>query len=41
MRYTEKTGLEFVEGFALLCGALWILGAAFFITLAAMGHGRI
>ncbi|WP_282567931.1 hypothetical protein [Devosia oryzisoli] len=41
MRYGEKTGLEFIEGFAMLAGAVWIMGAAFAIALAWLGHGRV
>jgi len=41
MHDVNKTGMEFIEGFSLLAGAMWIIGAAFFIALAMLGHGRI
>lgn len=37
----DKTGLEFMEGFALLAIALWIGGALFIFTLAMLGAGRV
>lgn len=36
----DKTGLEFIEGFALLAMALWIGGALFLFTLVMMGVSR-
>ena len=35
------TGLEFIEGFSLLAGALWIIGALLFGGLAMMGAARV
>jgi hypothetical protein len=35
------TGLEFIEGFSLLAGALWIIGALLFGGLAMMGAARM
>ncbi len=35
------TGLEFIEGFSLLAGALWIIGALLFGGLAMIGAGRV
>lgn len=37
----DKTGLEFIEGFALLCMALWLGGAIIIFTLAMIGSGNI
>lgn len=36
----DKTGLEFIEGFALLAMALWIGGALFLFALVMMGASR-
>lgn len=33
----EHTGMEFIEPFFLFAAFLWVLGALFFITMAAMG----
>lgn len=41
MDYKEGTGLEFIEGFALLSGAIWIIGAALLIAMAVLGQGRV
>lgn len=35
------TGLEFIEGFALLAGALWLIGALLVGSLVLMGQGRV
>jgi hypothetical protein len=35
------SGLEFIEGFSLLAGALWIIGALLFGSLAVMGAARM
>jgi len=37
----DKTGLEFIEGFALLAMALWIGGALFLFALVMMGASRL
>jgi hypothetical protein len=37
----DKTGLEFIEGFALLCIAIWLGGAIIIFTLAMIGRGNI
>lgn len=34
-------GLEFIEGFSLLAGALWIIGALLLGGLAMIGAGRV
>jgi hypothetical protein len=35
------TGLEFIEGFSLLAGAMWIVGALLLGGLAVMGAARV
>ncbi len=35
------TGLEFIEGFALLAGALWLIGALLAGSLILMGQQRV
>lgn len=35
------TGLEFIEGFSLLAGALWLGGALLFGGLAIVGNGGV
>ena len=34
------TGLEFIEGFSLLAGALWIIGALLFGAMVIIGADR-
>jgi hypothetical protein len=41
MNRTEYTGLEFMEGFALLAGALWLIGALTVGALVMMGSARM
>jgi hypothetical protein len=41
MAYYEKTGLEFIRGFALFAGLLWLLGALSVGTLAMLGNQRL
>lgn len=41
MHHNSYTGLEFIEGFSLLAGALWIIGALFVGGLAMMGSARM
>ncbi|KKC39422.1 hypothetical protein WH87_04195 [Devosia epidermidihirudinis] len=36
----NRTGVEFIEGFALLAGALWIGGALIFGTVAYLGSHK-
>lgn len=33
--------LDFVGGFALLAGGIWLLGAIALITMVMLGHGRV
>ncbi|MBU1337075.1 MAG: hypothetical protein KJ944_13740 [Alphaproteobacteria bacterium] len=41
MEHRGYTGLEFMEGFSLLAGALWIIGALAVGTLVMMGSARM
>jgi hypothetical protein len=41
MSENSYTGLEFIEGFSLLSGALWIIGALLIGGLAMMGAARM
>ena len=36
MDHEEDPGLDFIEGFSLLAGAIWIIGA-----MVMMGLGRV
>ena len=40
MAYDNRTGLEFIEGFSLLAGALWIIGALLVGGAVLLGTGR-
>jgi glucose uptake protein GlcU len=40
MEKRSYTGLEFVEGFSLLAGALWVIGALFFGAMVMIGVNR-
>ncbi|WP_268904454.1 hypothetical protein [Devosia aurantiaca] len=33
--------LDFVGGFALLAGGIWVIGAVTLITMVVLGQGRI
>lgn len=37
----EDHGLDFIGGFFMLAGALWVLGAVSMLILAMLGHGRV
>ncbi|MFD2647327.1 hypothetical protein ACFSX5_05885 [Devosia albogilva] len=41
MATNTRTGLEFIEGFTLLVGAMWLLGALLVGGLVLMGQGRV
>ena len=41
MEHRGYTGLDFIEGFALLAGALWIIGALAVGGLVVMGNARM
>ena len=41
MAYHERTGLEFIEGFSLLAGALWLIGALTVGGLVMLGSARV
>lgn len=34
-------GLDFIEGFSLLAGAIWILGALVLAAMVWLGQGRV
>jgi len=40
MANSSYTGTEFIGPFFLLCAALWIGGAIFFVSMASIGAGR-
>lgn len=37
----DKTGLEFIEGFALFATLFWVVGGLALIVLATLGAGRV
>ncbi|WP_268905741.1 hypothetical protein [Devosia sediminis] len=37
----EDHGLDFIEGFSLLAGAIWIIGAATIFAMVLLGQGRV
>lgn len=41
MNYHEDHGLDFIEGFSLLAGAIWIIGAAVIFAMVLLGQGRV
>jgi len=41
MQENHDSGADFIEGFALIAGALWVGGAAFFLILASIGRGML
>ncbi|WP_276315313.1 hypothetical protein [Devosia salina] len=41
MDYNDDSGLDFIEGFSLLAGAIWIIGALLIIALVLLGQGRV
>ena len=41
MDQDSYSGLDFIEGFSLLAGAMWIIGALLFGGLAMMGAARM
>lgn len=41
MEHRGYTGLDFMEGFSLLAGALWIIGALTLGALVMMGSARV
>lgn len=40
MAYDDRTGLEFIEGFSLFAGALWVIGALLVGSLVLISTGR-
>ena len=41
MDHEEDTGLDFIEGFSLLAGALWVIGAILIAAMVLLGQGRV
>jgi hypothetical protein len=41
MDHEEDPGLDFIEGFSLLAGAIWIIGALVLGAMVMMGLGRV
>ncbi|SMQ62979.1 hypothetical protein SAMN06295905_0746 [Devosia lucknowensis] len=41
MDHEEDPGLDFIEGFSMLAGAIWIIGALLIGAMAMLGHGRL
>ena len=41
MKYDEDSGLDFIEGFSLLAGAIWVIGAVLIAAMVLMGQGRV
>ncbi len=41
MNENEERGLYFIEGFSLLAGAIWIIGALVLGAMVLMGQGRV
>jgi len=39
--HQEDAGLDFIEGFSLLAGAIWIIGALVLAAMVLMGQGRV
>lgn len=41
MNDDEDPGLYFIEGFSLLAGAIWIIGALALVAMVLLGQGRV
>jgi hypothetical protein len=41
MQHEEDHGLDFIEGFSLLAGAIWVIGAVLLVAMAMLGQGRV
>lgn len=37
----EDYGLDFIEGFSLLAGAIWVIGAVLIFAMVLLGQGRV
>jgi hypothetical protein len=37
----EDHGLDFIEGFSLLAGAIWVIGAVVIVAMVMLGQGRV
>ena len=41
MNENEDPGLDFIEGFSLLAGAIWVIGALLLAGMVWLGMGRV
>jgi len=41
MDHEEDPGLDFIEGFSLLAGAIWVIGALLLGAMVMLGLGRV
>lgn len=41
MQHEEDPGLDFIEGFSLLAGAIWVIGAVLIVAMVMLGQGRV
>lgn len=41
MNQDEDYGLDFIEGFSLLAGAIWVIGAVVLVAMVVLGQGRV
>ncbi len=41
MNYDDEHGLDFIGGFSLLAGAIWVVGAVVIGAMVLMGQGRV
>lgn len=41
MQHEEDHGLDFIEGFSLLAGAIWVIGALLLAGMVLLGQGRV
>jgi hypothetical protein len=41
MNQDEDYGLDFIEGFSLLAGAIWVIGAVVLVAMVMLGQGRV
>jgi hypothetical protein len=37
----EDHGLDFIEGFSLLAGAIWVIGAVVIVAMVMLGQSRV
>lgn len=41
MDHDEDYGLDFIKGFSLLAGAIWVIGAVVLVAMVMLGQGRV